>query len=107
MNLEVGRLYNISEALNLLIQGHRFKASTALNLAIAFKKTNEVFEIANSQRDELIKRHADKDEEGNVITDEKGAIPSLASNKEFLDEHNQLMASSIELNIKPIKIGVA
>lgn len=82
-----------------------FKAKLAWSIARLLKAAEAEIQSFNDTRMDLIRKYGEKDDNGELITDEKGNC-TLVKDKvqDFNAELNELLASEIEINANPINI---
>ena len=82
-----------------------FKAKLAWSIARLLKAAETEIQSFNETRMDLIRKYGEKDDNGELITDEKGNC-TLVKDKvqDFNAELNELLASEIEINANPINI---
>lgn len=82
-----------------------FKAKLAWSIARLLKAAEAEIQSFNETRMDLIRKYGEKDDNGELITDEKGNC-TLVKDKvqDFNAELNELLASEIEINANPINI---
>lgn len=82
-----------------------FKAKLAWSIARLLKAAEAEIQSFNETRMDLIRKYGEKDDNGELITDEKGNC-TLVKDKvqDFNTELNELLASEIEINANPINI---
>ena len=104
IELKVGELVNSTEALQKLSQ-KELKAKLAWQVSKLLKAADKELQEFNETRMNLIKKYGEKDESGELITDDKGncKIPE-GSTVEFSNELNDLVEAEIEISANKIKI---
>ena len=82
-----------------------FKAKLAWSIARLLKSAEAEIQSFNDTRMNLIKKYGEKDESGELVTDEKGncKINNEAVN-EFSNELNDLVNTEVEINANKIDI---
>ena len=81
------------------------KAKLAWQVSRLLKAVDKEVQEFNETRMELIKKYGEKDESGELITDDKGNCKIITENVEkFSAELNELVASEIEINANKIKM---
>ena len=97
-------LINSTETLQKLAQKD-FKAKLAWSIARLLKAAEVEIQSFNEARTNLIKKYGEKNEKGELITDEKGNCKILETGvKEFNTELNELVESEVEIQANKIKI---
>ena len=104
IELKVGELVNSTEALQKLSQ-KELKAKLAWQVSKLLKAADKELQEFNEARMNLIKKYGEKDENGELITDDKGncKIPEEVT-VDFSNELNDLVEAEIEINANKIKI---
>ena len=104
INVKVGELINSTEALQKLSQ-KELKAKLAWQVSKLLKAADKELQEFNETRMSLIKKYGEKDEAGELITDDKGncKIPEDSA-VNFSNELNELVEAEIEINANKIKI---
>lgn len=104
IELKVGELVNSTEALQKLSQ-KELKAKLAWQVSKLLKAADKELQEFNETRMNLIKKYGEKDENGELITDDKGncKIPEEVT-VDFSNELNDLVEAEIEINANKIKI---
>ena len=97
-------LVNSTETLQKLSQKD-FKAKLAWSIARLLKAAEKEIQEFNDTRMNLIRKYGEKDENGELITDDKGncKIDNSVLN-EFSNELNDLMNTEVEINANKIDI---
>ena len=104
ITVKLSDLVNSTETLQKLAQKD-FKAKLAWTIARLLKAADAEIQGFQETRMELIKKYGEKDENGELITDENGNCkisPETTSN--FNVEFNDLINSEIEINANKIRI---
>ena len=99
-------LVNSTETLQKLAK-QNFKAKLAWTLARLLKAAEGEIQGYNEARLNLIKKYGEKDESGELITDEKGnckILPESLTN--FNTELNELLESEVEINSNKINFAL-
>lgn len=104
IKVKISDLLNSTDALQKLA-GTELKAKLAWQVGRILKAADTEIQSFNDTRMNLIKKYGEKDESGELITDEKGncKIPNEVLN-EFSNELNELVDSEVEINVNPIAI---
>lgn len=104
ITVKISNLLNSTEVLQKLSKT-QLKAKTAWQVSKVLKLAEEEMQTFNDTRMEVLKKYAEKDENGELITDENNnckIIPDKIS--EFNDELTELLENNIELNVNKINI---
>lgn len=81
------------------------KARLAWQVARLLKAADAEIQSFNETRMDLIKKYGEKDNEGELITDEKGNCKIPPDNsKDFTTELEELLKTEVEINANPIFI---
>jgi len=104
ITIKLSDLVNSTETLQKLSQKD-FKAKLAWSIARLLKAADVEIQSFNEARVALIKKYGAKDENGELIMDDKGncKIPPEALG-DFNVEFNELTNSEVEINANKIKI---
>ena len=106
INVKISDLLNSTDTLQKLSQKD-FKAKLAWSIARLLKAAEGEIQSFNDTRMNLIKKYGEKDENGELITDEKGNCKIVnESMNEFSTELNDLINSEVEINANKIDIGL-
>ena len=105
LKVKISDIVNSTETLQKLAQKD-FKAKLAWQIARLLKQAEAEVQEFNTTRMTLINKYGDKDEAGQLITDERGNCKISPENMElFSTELNDLIQNEIELNANPLKIS--
>lgn len=106
IQVKIADLLNSTETLQKLSQKD-FKAKLAWTIARLLKAAEGEIQSFNDTRMNLIKKYGEKDENGELITDENG---NCKINPEEIDifskELNELIDSEVEINANKIKMDL-
>lgn len=106
IKVKIADILNGTETLQKLAQKD-FKAKLAWSISRLLKAAEQEIQNFNDTRLSLIKKYGEKDENGELITDEKDNCKIVESNvKSFNDELNELIVTEVELNANPIDIAL-
>ena len=106
IKVKIAELLNSTDTLQKLSQKD-FKAKLAWSVARLLKNAEKEIQEFNDTRMELIKKYGEKDDQGELITDEKGNCKILPDSiSEFTNELNELIETEIELNANKIDIDL-
>lgn len=98
------KLYEIidsKEALKKLYETSGLSFKTALEVAKNIRKTDEVLEVYEHKRKDLIMKHAEKDENGNPVEDNGNY--KIADIPSFKKEFEELVNQDADPDIEKIK----
>lgn len=104
IKVKISDLLNSTETLQKLAQKD-FKAKLAWEIARLLKAAEGEIQQFNETRMNLIKKYGEKDENGELVTDEKGncRIQNEVLNQ-FTVELNELVDSEVEINANKISL---
>lgn len=106
IKIKLGDLVDSTETLQKLSQ-KELKARLALSIARLLKEAEREIQYFNDTRMNLIRKYGTKDENGELITDDRGNCKIDDANlTEFSSELNDLIAVEVELNAGKIKIDL-
>lgn len=104
INIKMSDLLNATEILQKLAQ-KELKARLALQVARMLKEAEREMQNFNEVRMNLIKKYGEKDESGEIITDDNGNCKILPDGVEtFSKELNDLVGMDIEINANKLKL---
>ena len=104
ITVKISELLNSTETLQKLSQKD-FKAKLAWSIARLLKAAEVEIQSFNDTRMNLIKKYGEKDENGELITDDKGNCKiENDSMNEFTKELNELIEATVEINANKIKM---
>lgn len=104
ITVKMVNIVNSTDILKKLAQ-QDFKAKLALSIARLLKAAENEIQNFNEVRLELIKKYGNKDENGELITDENGNCKIEDNSLEaFNKELKELLDSEVELNANKIDI---
>ena len=103
IKIKISDLLEGAEALKKLA-GTELKAKLAWQVGRILKSADVEIQSFNDTRMNLIKKYGEKDENGELITDDKGNCKILNGLDEFSNELNELIAAEVEINANKISI---
>ena len=104
IKVTISQLLDSTEALQKLAR-MQLKAKLAWNVSKLLKAADVEIQDFNEARLELIKKYGEKDESGELITDENGNCKiKPESINDFTTELTELTASEIEINANKVRI---
>lgn len=104
IKVKISDLLNGTEALKKLAET-QLKAKLAWQVGRILKAADTEIQSFNDTRMDLIKKYGEKDENGELITDEKGNCKVMPDGIEnFSNELNELINSEVEINANKISI---
>ena len=104
INITLEQLINSADGLKALSE-KKLKARCAFAVGRLLKAVDGEMETFNNARMELIKKYGEKDENDELISDDKGNvhIPTIAIDQ-FNNELKELLDTPIEINTNKIKL---
>ena len=105
IKIKLGELVNSTEVLQKLSQTE-LKAKLSWAVTKLLKAADKEMQDFNEARMNLIQKYGEKDENGELITDENKncKIPEAGLQK-FSAELNELVETEIEINVNPLNIN--
>lgn len=106
IKVKIANLLNSTDTLQKLSQKD-FKAKLAWSIARLLKAAEVEMQGFNEARMTLIKKYGEKDENGELITDDSGNCKIQNETlQEFTDELSELISSEVEINANKIPINL-
>ena len=106
ISVKISDLLNSTETLQKLAKKD-FKAKLAWTVARLLKAAEAEIQNFNETRMNLIRKYGEKDENDELLTDEKGNCKIPPENiSVFTDELNELMSAEVEINANKIKMDL-
>lgn len=106
ITITINDLLNSVETLQKIAQKD-FKAKLAWSIARILKSAEVEIQSFNDTRMNLIKKYGEKDEKGELITDEKNNCKIMPENTEtFTEELNELINTEVEINANKINFNL-
>lgn len=106
ITVKIENLLNSVETLQKLAQKD-FKAKLAWQVSRLLKSAEAEIQAFNETRMNLIRKYGEKNENGDLITDDNGNCKILPENIEtFTNELNELIASEVEINANKLDINL-
>ena len=106
IKVKISDLLNSTETLQKLAQKD-FKAKLAWTISKLLKQAENEIQSFNETRMNLIKKYGEKDENGELITDEKGNCKIVqGSITEFSNELDELINTEVEINANKIQMNL-
>lgn len=104
IKIKISDLLNSTEALQKLA-GTELKAKLAWQVGRILKAAETEIQSFNEARMNLIRKYGEKDENGELVTDDNGNCKIVESGiNEFSNELNDLINSEVEISGNKIKI---
>ena len=106
IKVKINDLLNSTEALQKLA-GTELKAKLSWQVSRILKAADAEIQSFNETRMNLIKKYGEKDENGELITDEQGNCKIVPDGIEsFTNELNELIKSEVEINANKLDINL-
>lgn len=103
IEINVSTLVNCTQALNELIK-KPLKIRTAYKIARLAREVSKELELFNNTKNSLIQKYGEHDENNNLITENNSYKIREDKRKEFVEEYQDMMQQTIQLNIEPITL---
>ncbi len=104
MNITIGQAYIAKQVFDKLM-GETFTGKQSFIIARLAKAIEKEVSLFEEQRQAMVSRYADKDENGEIKIDEKGMIHIDDSKiHEVNSELNDMLSAEITIEAKPINI---
>ena len=104
ITVKISELLNSVETLQKLSQKD-FKAKLAWQIARLLRSAESEIQSFNETRMNLIRKYGEKDENGELVTDERGNCKIIENEvNDFNTELNDLLNSTVEINANKIDI---
>ena len=103
IEINVSTLINCTQALNELIK-KPLKIRTAYKIARLAREVSKELELFNNTKNSLIQKYGEHDENNNLITENNSYKIREDKRKEFVEEYQDMMQQTIQLNIEPITL---
>lgn len=105
IKVKINDLLNSTEALQKLA-GTELKAKLSWQVSRILKAADAEIQSFNETRMNVIKKYGEKDENGELVTDENQNCKIAENNvAEFSNELNELMMSEVEINANKLDIN--
>ena len=105
IKVKINDLLNSTEALQKLA-GTELKAKLSWQVSRILKAADAEIQSFNETRMNVIKKYGEKDENGELVTDENQNCKIAEGNvAEFSNELNELMMSEVEINANKLDIN--
>lgn len=105
ITVKISELLNSTESLQKLAET-KLKAKLAWQVSKLLKSADKEIQEFNETRMNLVKKYGEKDEQGELITDEKGNCKILEGGiNDFTSELNELVGSEVEISANKISIN--
>lgn len=98
IKVKLNDIVNATETFNKIMR-QSFKGSLAFKIARLARELDKEMQTFNAERQKIIQKYGEKDENGELIIDEKGLINFDKTNlKEINEEFNSLLNTELEIN---------
>ena len=98
IKIKLNDIVNATETFNKIMQ-QSFKGSLAFKIARLARELDKEMQTFNTERQKIIQKYGEKDENGELIIDEKGLVKFNKTNlKEINEEFNSLLDTDLEIN---------
>lgn len=98
IKIKLNDVVNSTDTFTKIMQ-QSFKGSLAFKIARLARELDKEMQTFNSERQKIIEKYGEKDNDGKVITDDKGIVKFDNSKiQELNDEFNTLLDTEIEIN---------
>lgn len=100
--MKLYQLIDSKDALKKLNETEGLPFKVALRLSIDIRKIDDILEVYERKRRELINKYGKKDENGELLINNDQAV--LTDKVAFSNEFSALVMEEVDLNMKTIKI---
>ena len=98
IKVKLNDIVNATETFNKIIQ-QSFKGSLAFKIARLVRELDKEMQTFNAEKQKIIQKYGEKDENGELIVDKKGLVKFDKTNlKEINEEFNSLLNTELEIN---------
>jgi hypothetical protein len=98
IKIKLSDVVNATETFNKIMQ-QSFKGSLAFKIARLARELDKEMQTFNSERQKIIQKYGEKDENGELKIDENGNVKFENSKiQEINDEFNSLLNTELEIN---------
>ena len=106
IKVKISDLLNATETLQKLAQKD-FKAKLAWTISKLLKQAEAEIQSFNETRMTLVKKYGEKDENDELVTDEKGNCKITQGNiNDFSNELDELLNTEVEINANKIQMSL-
>jgi len=99
IKIKLNDIVNATETFNKIMQ-QSFKGSLAFKIARLARELDKEMQTFNAERQKIIQKYGEKDENGELKIDEKGLVKFNKTNlKEINEEFNSLLDTDLEINV--------
>jgi hypothetical protein len=99
--MKLYQIINAKESLKKLNEADGLSFKTALTIARDINKIDEVLEVYDNKRKQLIEKYGKKDDNGNLVTENGNAM--LKDSNAFANDYNKMVLEDVDLDITKIK----
>ena len=98
IKVKLNDIVNATETFNKIIR-QPFKGSLAFKIARLARELDKEMQTFNTERQKIIQKYGEKDENGELVVDEKGLVNFDKTNlKEINEEFDSLLNTELEIN---------
>jgi len=98
IKIKLSNVVNATETFNKIMQ-QSFKGSLAFKIARLARELDKEMQTFNEERQKIIQKYGNKDENGELIIDENGNVKFDNANiEEINQEFNSLLETELEIN---------
>jgi len=98
IKIKLSDVVNATETFNKIMQ-QSFKGSLAFKIARLARELDKEMQTFNSERQKIIQKYGEKDENGELKIDENGNVKFESSKiQEINDDFNSLLNTELEIN---------
>lgn len=101
MKVTGNEFLNMCSAFSRLIT-EKMNLNTACSIAKNIKEMDVIKKVIDEKRNTIIMEHAEKDSEGNIITNNDGSVKTIADIGVFSSKMADLLSQEIEIEIAKI-----
>lgn len=99
--MKLYQLVESNDSLKKLNTAEGLPFKTALSIARDINKIDEVLEVYDNKRKQLIEKYGKKDDNGNLVTENGNAM--LKDSNAFANDYNKMVLEDVDLDITKIK----
>lgn len=100
--MELYRIVESRESLKKLNTAEGLPFKTALSIAKSIKEIDEILQVYENKRKELINKYGEKDENGELVIKDDNV--KLTNRTAFVNEFNTLAMEDVDIEIKKISV---
>lgn len=102
--MKVSELFSYVDIMGRLAQYNGFDLGTAYVIAQNVQELRLPYQMAEQKRNELLEFYGEKDENGNVITNDGGMV-HIVNQQAFSVDWGNFNNTDIDVTIKPLKLS--